>query len=159
MKIGVISDTHIPHSADSLPASVLAYFSDVDHILHAGDLVCYKVYEEFSQLAPTTAVAGNMDDGEVRSHLSSQQIVELGGFKIGLIHGWGPRQGLENRVLSKFTDVDVICFGHSHRATCIKRDGILLFNPGSATDLMLPNRSIGILTLGDTIDEEIIYLD
>ena len=46
MKIGVISDTHIPESADRIPDSVYEHFKDVDLILHAGDLLELKVLDE-----------------------------------------------------------------------------------------------------------------
>ena len=39
MRIGVISDTHIPVRAKHLPAALFCLFENVDLILHAGDLV------------------------------------------------------------------------------------------------------------------------
>ena len=38
MKIGVISDTHIPRAAAELPPEIYKAFKGVDLILHAGDL-------------------------------------------------------------------------------------------------------------------------
>lgn len=37
-KIGLISDTHVPDRAKSLPKNLKEYFRDVDLILHAGDI-------------------------------------------------------------------------------------------------------------------------
>ena len=37
-RIGVISDTHIPHRLMHLPPQVLAVMDGVDAILHAGDV-------------------------------------------------------------------------------------------------------------------------
>jgi phosphomethylpyrimidine synthase len=43
---------------------------------------------------------------------------------------------------------------------CCRRDGVLLFNPGSPTDRRwAPYHSVGILELGDTIEGRIIRLD
>jgi predicted phosphodiesterase len=38
MKIGLISDTHIPEAMPELPAQVRDIFAGVDRILHAGDM-------------------------------------------------------------------------------------------------------------------------
>ena len=51
MKIGVLSDTHIPGACASLPAEIVAAFKDVDLILHAGDLVEMKVLKELRKIA------------------------------------------------------------------------------------------------------------
>jgi hypothetical protein len=39
MRIGVISDTHIPDRADDIPKIILEDFRNVDMVIHAGDLV------------------------------------------------------------------------------------------------------------------------
>ena len=61
MKIGVISDTHIPKRAKALPEVVLKAFKDLDHIIHAGDIMSIGVLNTLKELAPVTAVAGNLD--------------------------------------------------------------------------------------------------
>ncbi|MBW2622762.1 MAG: metallophosphoesterase family protein, partial [Deltaproteobacteria bacterium] len=63
MKIGLISDTHIPEAGDSLPERVREVFSDVELILHAGDLHVLDVLDWLEQIAPVKAVRGNGDDG------------------------------------------------------------------------------------------------
>lgn len=37
--VGLISDTHIPSKAKSIPKQVFTVFANVDYIIHAGDLV------------------------------------------------------------------------------------------------------------------------
>ena len=61
MLIGLISDTHIPDRARILPQNVIEAFSDVELILHAGDLTSPKVIDELEEIAPVMAVQGNMD--------------------------------------------------------------------------------------------------
>ena len=39
MKIGVISDTHIPINTDRLPDGLIKVLKDCDLIVHAGDIV------------------------------------------------------------------------------------------------------------------------
>ncbi|MFH1736698.1 MAG: metallophosphoesterase family protein, partial [Actinomycetota bacterium] len=61
MRIGVISDTHIPSVAGRLPERVFAEFRGVDMILHAGDIVTPSVLEALAKLSRIVAVCGNMD--------------------------------------------------------------------------------------------------
>ena len=53
---------------------------------------------------------------------------------------------------SLFSDADIIVYGHSHYPQNEVINGILLFNPGRASD------SFGILTMGRPVKGEIIGL-
>lgn len=161
MKIGVISDTHIPTRAGSLPEAVFQYFKGVDLILHAGDIEDIMVIYDLEEIAPVKAVLGNMDPYELSEELPSKRIIKVGGINIGLIHGWGDPKGLPKRVLEAFAGDNVRCivFGHSHQPFNEEVQGILLFNPGSPTDrVFAPYNSIGILHIEKDIRGEIIKL-
>ena len=177
MKVGVISDTHISEgslhpkklasrvinkvssSAADLAALVRPHFQGVDLILHAGDFVCYEVIAALTEFAPVEGVAGNMDTYEISSRLPASRVVSAGGFKIGLIHGFGAPHGLERKLRREFSGVDLIVFGHTHQAFAAEVDRVLMFNPGSPTDQRFaPSRSLGLLHLGKTIKTEIIAL-
>jgi putative phosphoesterase len=160
MKIGVISDTHIPVSCDELPKELNKHFKGVDMILHAGDIVDQKAIDQLMEICPVVeAVCGNMDSPALQSSLPHKKIIQAGKFKIGLTHGWGPPAGIIERVAKEFKDVDVIVFGHSHQATSVKKKGVLFFNPGSATDMIHSKcRSIGILNIDSKIEAEIIAI-
>ncbi len=161
MRIGVVSDTHIPRMAKDIPKAVYNGFKDVDMILHAGDLAEIKFLEKLRKLKKTVAVSGNMDSKEAAALLKPKEIIEAGGFRIGLIHGWGPPEGLPERILGEFKGekVDCIVFGHSHHPINEIKDGILLFNPGSPTDkIFTPYNSYGILEIIDKITGKIIKL-
>jgi predicted phosphodiesterase len=43
MKIGVISDTHIPYRVKKIPDIVLQLLTGIDHIFHAGDIADFGV--------------------------------------------------------------------------------------------------------------------
>lgn len=175
MKVGVLSDTHlssggvrrlssrlvsgISETFNELETMLQPHFSGVDAVLHAGDMVDLAVVDVLEKFGPVYAVAGNMDRADVREVFPEERIVELGGFRIGMVHGWGSPHGLVKNIRSKFEDVDCIVFGHTHRAFNEKVDGILMFNPGSALDRRFaPMRSIGILSLEDKITGKIIEL-
>jgi len=161
MKIGVISDTHIPGAARDIPAVIYDEFKDVDLIVHAGDFVEISFLNRLRDFKKTTAVYGNLDSDEVVEALKVKEIIEAGRFRIGLIHGWGPSGGLMERVEGEFKGekIDSIIFGHSHRATNETRNGILFFNPGSPTDkIFAPFNSYGVLEVTDKIAAKIIKL-
>ncbi|MCQ9206614.1 MAG: metallophosphatase family protein [Omnitrophica bacterium] len=158
-RIGVISDTHIPKSAPDIPESVYKELRGVDLILHAGDLVEISVFEKLKKIAPTRAVCGNMDMHEVQAAFPQKDIIDVGGFKIGLIHGYGPPGKIVETVSKEFSGVDAIVFGHSHSPLSIRIKNKLFFNPGSPTDkIFAPYNSIGILEVGKEVKGTIIRL-
>jgi putative phosphoesterase len=153
LKIGVISDTHIPSVTDKLPERVFAEFRGVDMILHAGDIVSQPVLDALGKLSAVYAVCGNMDHLDVCKELPDKRVIEAGKFKIGLTHGFGAPGGLIDWVGSRFVDdyVDAIVFGHSHHALNEVIDGILFFNPGTATDRRFSHDlTIGMLEVDDS---------
>lgn len=160
MRIGIISDTHIPRAALELPEIIYAEFKNVDLILHAGDLVELSVLDKLKAMAPVKAVRGNMDDAKVSLALPEKEIIDIkGGFKIGLVHGRGSPSNLIESVAAEFTDVDAIVFGHSHSPVNEVKNGILFFNPGSPTDkVFAPYNSFGILEVNQEIKGSIIRL-
>ncbi len=162
MKIGVVSDTHIPRTAAELPAKLVKGLEGVDLIIHGGDFVETRVIEELREISRFEGVHGNMDPPHVRTVVKRKEVLELGNFKVGVIHGGGSPHGLEERVWREFSDesVDIIIFGHSHTPHKAWRQGVLLFNPGSPTDrIFAPFPSFGMLTLEDEIAAEIIRLE
>ncbi|HDZ23342.1 MAG TPA: YfcE family phosphodiesterase [Desulfobacteraceae bacterium] len=158
MKIGVISDTHLQRISGEFEDIFKKYLADKDMILHAGDIVSEEVID-FLKGRTVHAVYGNMDPFEVQRRLPGKTVVEAGPYRIGLIHGWGPSAGLEDRITSEFSDVDAVVYGHSHVAANHVRDGVLYFNPGTATGYASSGiHSIGVLEVGDTITGRIILL-
>lgn len=167
MKIGVISDTHL-EGPERLREIVRKHFSDVDLILHAGDLTRLSILDAFGEIE-FVAVHGNADSDFVKNKLPRTAIVAIGRFRIGLIHGdGGPADiqdrivDIEDRIRREFDNVDCIVYGHTHYPANRDRNGILFFNPGTA---FVPRRrddpiSVGILEVrDDEIAGQIIPLD
>ena len=150
LKIGVLSDTHLTRVNRDFERVYAEQFSGVDIILHAGDFVSPEIVEFFST-DNFHGVHGNMDTDEVREMLPFKKVLNLDIHRIGLIHGWGAPNGLEDRIKAEFENVNIVVYGHSHHRANHIRDGILFFNPGSAFG---PSRfgqnSIGILEVNDT---------
>lgn len=144
----MLSDTHI-HLAEEIPAEVVTAFSKVDLIVHAGDFVGSEVLEGLKELGEVRAVHGNVDSMKLRNLLPEKDIFTIGTKKIGITHGWGSPEGIESRVKGLLGDVDIIIYGHSHRAKIEQIGGTLFFNPGPGW------QSFGILTIDKDVQGEI----
>ncbi len=159
VKVGVISDTHIPGTASSLPPAVFEIFKGVDLILHAGDIVDLVVLDELAAIAPVEAVAGNMDGAEVHLKLPSKKVVTIGGYTAGLIHGKFKIDIQREMIMKEFTGVDLIVYGHSHTPFWGKVENVYFLNPGSPTDRKhAPYNSVALLHVEKDLRAEIIRL-
>jgi putative phosphoesterase len=157
--LGVISDTHLPSAAATLPREIFDAFEGVDLILHAGDLVNRGALDQLEKIAPVEAVAGNMDPPELRRLLPFKKIVEAGRHRIGLIHGWGSLASPPEKLLSQFPGVSAVVFGHTHDPLLRWEGSVLLLNPGSPAGRSgSGGRSVARLTVGEKITGEIVYL-
>jgi len=146
MKIGVISDTHNKELSEEL----LDAIKGCDLILHAGDLTELQVLDNLKKMSKVEAVCGNMDSPKLRSVLKDKKTLKVEGKKLCLMHGYGNPdrliEVLKNELLPQ--KPDIIVFGHSHVPMNEDIDGVLFFNPGSATDtIFAPYRSYGIIEI------------
>jgi uncharacterized protein len=160
MKIIVLSDTHMPKKAKTLPPRLIEELQDTDLIIHAGDWQTVDVYNQLKTFANVAGVYGNVDDEDIKEMFPEIQIVEAGGFKIGITHGHGTGKTTEKRAIQKFANqkVDCIIFGHSHIPIKKYDQGILIFNPGSPTDKRRQEKySFGVIKIGDTLEAEHIF--
>ena len=158
MKVGIIADTHLRQASRELEELMAGPFKDVQMVLHAGDITDLAVLQAFAG-KEIQAVCGNMDSLAVRRQLPTQHILRVGKFKIGLIHGWGGPQGIEERIRREFSEVDCIVYGHTHVPSQVTRQGVLFFNPGAfGGGFATGKRSVGVLDLGETMLGEIVYL-
>jgi len=156
MKIGVISDTHLQEVTSQLVRIYEEHFSDADMILHAGDLVSMDIVDFLSQ-KPLHVVQGNMDCQAVKDRFAEKEVIEVNGFRLGLIHGWGSPLGIEKRIRPEFGKVHAIVYGHSHRSANHRSGDVLFFNPGSASGFSLSrSHSVGILHIAEDIEGTII---
>ncbi len=159
MRVGVLSDTHVPTVSAALPRAVFDIFKDVDLILHAGDLVELSVLDELRAIAPVEAVAGNMDESEVHMALPTKKVIPIGGYSVGLIHGKYKIDEQRTMIRAEFDRVDLIVYGHSHSPFWGKIDGVYFLNPGSPTDKRYaPYNSVAILEVGAELRAEIITI-
>ncbi len=147
--LGIISDTH-----GLLRPEVYDAFHNVERIIHAGDIGNEKILQDLENIAPVTAVRGNMD-GDWAFKLNKTEAIEVRGNLIYLIHDIA-RLDLDPDA----SGTSVVISGHSHRPSANKHKGVLYMNPGSAGPrrFKLPV-SVGLLHINEkSIKPEIIRL-
>jgi putative phosphoesterase len=155
MLIGVISDTH-----GKLDEEAVNLLKGSDRIIHAGDIGNEEILWELEKIAPVIAVRGNNDSPDICVPVERLAIVES--TTLFVVHEFAEAEKLSpaHRALIEQKMLDVVVFGHSHKAYTGRWRGTLLFNPGSAGPkrFTLP-RSIGFLrSSSEGIEPEIVYL-
>ncbi|HEV8193521.1 MAG TPA: metallophosphoesterase family protein [Ktedonobacterales bacterium] len=149
-RIGVISDTHIPSRTVRVPEAALHVFEEagVELIMHAGDLSTLAVIDQLQAYAPVAAVQGNVEQPDVVAKLPIKRELVVGGCTIGLVHILGERKQYVHNARREFPGARVVVFGHSHIPCNQDTEGLLLLNPGSATDRRTqPSCTVAILTI------------
>lgn len=170
MHIAVISDTHVPDKYETLSQRLLQNLAGCDLILHCGDITQPEVLAELARFAPVEAVAGNHDVKYLGDILPRKKVLNLKGYKIGMIHGDQyegehiKRVDLINHyrkvVVEPFIfgePLDLIIFGHFHQPILdsikvefsafenygiVTRKNVALLNPG------IPIRNKGLASMG-----------
>ncbi|HTD97021.1 MAG TPA: metallophosphoesterase family protein [Edaphobacter sp.] len=150
MVVGVISDTH-----GLLRPEALVALAGAEHILHAGDVGDIRILETLREIAPVTAIRGNVDVSEACAELPATDVVELAGSLFYLVHS--VRDLDINPVVA---GVAVVVSGHSHKAGIETRDGVMYLNPGSAGPrrFQLPV-TVALVTVGvDAVKARIVEI-
>lgn len=122
VSVGVISDTHgllRPEAVEALQGS--------EHIIHAGDVGAPEIIEKLANIAPVTAIRGNVDKGEWARKLPETEVVDVAGILIYVIHDLGQLD-----LTPEASGFGVVISGHSHVPKQETRHDVLYFNPGSA---------------------------
>ena len=170
MRIGLLSDTHIPQAANELPMEQLKVaFKGVDLIMHGGDIYSKSVLEDLSQIAPVIAALGDDDYGETArdERVRTRHIVDIEGHRIWLVHERpyylsplvSPYQREKETVNTEVPEI--VVFGHQHKTILENHQGRLFVSPGSPTFLnyMQGLGTVGILDINDgKVDVNIMHL-
>lgn len=167
MRIGLVTDTHLPsliRSLDDLGPECAAFFRTVDLILHGGDVTAPSVLDWLAAFAPVIVAQGNNDDFS-DPRMQPVQRFEVQGWRIGMIHNLAPESRPIAELRARHFDgaaLDILIGGHTHLERLEVREGALLVNSGSPT---LPHQketrlgSVGLLEFdGDHLHAEILLL-
>jgi putative phosphoesterase len=132
MRLAVISDTHLSGPNPWFESIFEQYLAGADLLLHCGDATSVSLWSYLLQHPRFYAVAGNTDAHDLAETLPRKLELRLFGQRVAMVHGWGPRPGLSQRLAQAFEGLyDCIFFGHSHTAEDIVHGATRLINPGS----------------------------
>ena len=153
MLIGVISDTHDNMSMIEKAVKKLNE-EKVNLVLHAGDYIAPFVIPKFKALnAKLIGVFGNNDGDhellkkrfsecpncEIRGRFAE---IEVGGFKIALLHG--EETELLNALIN-CEGFDVVIHGHVHSVGVRKKGKTLIVNPGEVCGYLTGKSTMALL--------------
>lgn len=151
MRVGLISDTHIPSAGAEPPPEVAFAFAGVDLILHAGHAYVSSCLDWLAKIAPVRSTESWLEGaGETPTRHGQLQVFELEGHTVGMAHelilrnlgddvlpGAIARQFPAGESLPLALErifgrpVEIVVFGYTHEAMVEEHQGVLLVNPGS----------------------------
>jgi len=150
MRLGLISDTHIPEVTPELPPQVVEAFQGVELILHCGDIYAPFVLDELERIAPVLAAMGDDDPYAARKdkRVKNKHILKIEGHTLWLVHE-KPSLDPAASPPEERDAPDIIVFGHEHDTLVQHHDGVLFVNPGSPTFLKYRHGlgTVGILSI------------
>jgi uncharacterized protein len=120
--VGVISDTH-----GLLRPEAVATLQGSDYIIHAGDVGDPAILKRLKEIAPVTAVRGNVDRGSWAKKILETNVLEINGLSIYVLHDLNQLD-----LNPEAAGFSVVVSGHSHMPKQETKNGVLYFNPGSA---------------------------
>ena len=120
--IGVISDTH-----GLLRREAISALQRSDHIIHVGDIGNAAILDRLNEIAPVTAVRGNVDKGAWARKIPENSVLEIEGLSIYVLHILD-----ELDLKPEAAGLAAVIYGHSHVSKQEVKNGVLYFNPGSA---------------------------
>jgi putative phosphoesterase len=180
VKIGLISDTHIPSMGPEPPAEVRTAFQGVDLIIHAGDVYTEDCIHWLEQIAPVTATTSGFAPGvEAAPRISPPITIDIEGHTLGVVHKLDliaypddvyphslDRYPASKSIAAELLDifgrpVDIVVMGYTHEAMVETHEDILFINPGSPTMVGAIMKMGHVATLeldGDRVEPQIIDL-
>jgi len=159
VKLAVLSDTHVSR-LEQLPGRLLDGLGEADLVIHLGDFTGKELLDGLRALGDFRGVAGNMDIPTVKAELPEEEVLELCGKKVAITHGWGAPWGLREHLAVRFEGVDVVLYGHTHRAAQEWVGDVLFFNPGSASGKFPALRkTYGVIDIGESVRGRIVRID
>jgi putative phosphoesterase len=159
LRVGLISDTHIPESRPQLWPQVFDVFQGVDAILHGGDIHDLMVLDQLNALAPLWSARGNGEDGSAGRPIAAADerlryswLLDLAGVRVGLTHDVPMPELPPNFTVARWKqrrfgteEIDVLVYGDSHVERLDVVGPTLCVNPGSPTYPHNLNTQLGTL--------------
>ena len=148
MRIVVFSDSHNEFFA-------IKRILDLNHgradlFLHLGD--GNREFEDIRDLYPGCAFLGVAGNCDRLCRETGEREFTQGGVRILMTHGhaYGVKDGLSALVEeAEKRGVDLVLYGHTHRAQITRQGGVVLFNPGTLRPSCGQTATYGIVDILD----------
>lgn len=142
----VLGDHHIPNRANFIPEKFRRMLvpNKMQHIICTGNVGSKDQYNELRNLAPNLhVVAGDSEcvDDSSQMSFADTRVVQVGEFRIGLIHGHQVLPCGDHLALASIRrklNVDILVSGHTHKNEVVEHEGFFHINPGSITGAYSP---------------------
>ena len=129
----VISDMFVPQRAPDIAEQFKTILipNKIQHVLSLGNIGSRESYDWLKSLSNDFhTVKGDFDDGD----MPDRKVVQIGNFKLGLIHGhqvvpWGNYEALS--LVQRELDCDILLTGFTHKIGVKVLENKLYLNPGS----------------------------
>ena len=135
----IIGDFHVPFKKADIPGvfKELLNTDKIKTVLCTGNTCSDEIMDRLKSIAPNVHIVKGDMDSLVAGDVAESAVVNVGFFKVGLIHGhqivpWGDHDSLEAQL--RKMDVDILVSGHTHRNEIFQSStGKYFINPGSVT--------------------------
>ncbi len=129
----VVGDMFVPSRSPDIPEQFKSILipNKLQHVLSLGNIGSVESYDWLKSLSNDFhCVKGDYDDADY----PEQKVVQIGEFKIGMIHGhqilpWGSIDALSS--VQRELGCDILLSGHTHLFDLKNKDGKFYLNPGS----------------------------
>ncbi|CAK7270327.1 Vacuolar protein sorting-associated protein 29 [Sporothrix epigloea] len=132
----VIGDLHIPDRALDIPAKFKKLLAPgkIGQTVCLGNLTDKQTYEYLRSVAPDLKIVKGRFDVEATA-LPLTQVVTHGAVRVGFLEGYTLVSNEPDLLLAEANrlDVDVLCWGGTHKFECFEYMDKFFINPGSAT--------------------------
>lgn len=147
-RVGVLADTHCTEPGH-LPDAAMEHLTNVDLIIHCGDIGTPALLDRLREAAPVFAVRSPIDgppDGAVL--FDGPRMLRLGGSLMGVAFHLDEEHLTDGASDVFGVPVDVVVSGTTHVGNVARVGDLLALDPGSPTLPALGTPTIGIVDLG-----------
>ena len=158
----VVGDMFVPQRSPDIDEQFKTILipNKLQHVLSLGNIGSRESYDWLKSLSNDFhTVKGDFDEGDI----SEKKVVQIGEFKIGMIHGhqvlpWGDLDALTT--IQRELGWDILLSGHTHQIDIKVKDKKFYINPGSISGsfsylIADPNPSFILMVLQG--EEAIVY--
>ena len=159
----VVGDMFVPQRSPDINEQFKSILipNKIQHVLSLGNIGSRESYDWLKSLSNDFhTVKGDFDEGDI----PEKKVVQIGEFKIGMIHGhqvlpWGDLDVLTN--VQRELGCDILVSGHTHQIDIKVKDKKFYINPGSISGsfshlIADPNPSFVLMILQG--EDAIVYL-